>query len=282
MLAAAERVPRERRLPPALVVGVVTLALILIGSLAAPYATTFSYDTMNVLGRMRPPDGVHWLGTDEFGRDVFSRVLRGGAASIGLGVAATAFSFAIGVPLGLLGGYLRGWLDDALMRMVDIVVSVPPIILGLLILATTAPSAWKAALAVGIIYVPILLRMSRSVALSLAQDEFILAARTRGEGLGWILFREILPNALPPLIVETSLRISFAILLGAAFSFLGLGTQPPSSDWGLMIAEARPYLEQAPWIALAPGVALCITVIAINLVGEGLRQFLDVRSHART
>ena len=111
-----------------------------------------------------------------------------------------------------------------------------------------------------------------------AQEEFILAARTRGEGLGWILFREILPNALPPLVVETSLRISFAILLGAVFSFLGLGTQPPSSDWGLMIAEARPYLEQAPWIALAPGVALCVTVISINLVGEGLRQFLDVRS----
>ena len=280
MLAVAEHQPRRTPLPPALAAGLAILALILIGSLAAPYLTSFRYDAMNVLGRMRPPDGVHWLGTDEFGRDVLSRVLHGGATTIGLGVAATALSFAVGVPLGLLSGYLRGWLDDALMRMVDIIVSVPPIILGLLVLATTAPSSWKAALAVGVVYVPILLRMARSVALSLAQDEFILAARTRGEGLGWILFREILPNALPPLIVETSLRISFAILLGAAFSFLGLGTQPPSSDWGLMIAEARPYLEQAPWIALAPGIALCITVIAINLVGEGLRQRLDVRSHA--
>lgn len=281
MLAVAEHRSRRRHLPPTLVVGLAIVALILIASLAAPYVASFQFDAMNVLGRMRPPDGMHWLGTDEFGRDVLSRVLNGGATSIGLGVAATAFSFAIGVPLGLLGGYLRGWPDDALMRMVDIVVSVPPIILGLLILATTAPSAWKAALAVGIIYVPILLRMSRSVALSLAQDEFILAARTRGEGLAWILFREILPNAMPPLIVETSLRVSFAILLGAAFSFLGLGTQPPSSDWGLMIAEARPFLEQAPWIALAPGIALCVTVIAINLTGEGLRQLLDVSSHRR-
>ena len=278
---ADSRQPRGR-LPTTLLVGTTLLALILFGSLAAPLLAPFRFDTMNVLARMRPPDAGHWLGTDEFGRDVFSRVLHGGSTSIGLGVGATAFSFVIGVPLGLVGGYVRGWRDDAIMRTVDILVSIPPVVLGLLILATTTPSVWKAALAVGIIYVPVLIRLSRSVTLSLAQEEFILAARTRGEGLPWILFREILPNALPALVVETSLRVSFAILLGAAFSFLGLGTQPPSSDWGLMIAESRPYLEQAPWTALAPGIALCITVISINLVGEGLRQLLDVRNHSRS
>lgn len=282
MPAHAERLPAHRKLPTALVVGATLVALILFASLAAPLLAPFRLDTMNVLGRMRPPDGVHWFGTDEFGRDVFSRVLYGGTTSIGLGVAATAFAFIVGVPLGLLGGYLRGWRDDAIMRMVDILVSIPPVILGLLILATTSPSVWKAALAVGIIYVPVLIRLSRSVTLSLAQEEFILAARTRGEGLPWILFREILPNAMPSLVVETSLRVSFAILLGAAFSFLGLGTQPPSSDWGLMIAESRAYLEQAPWIAIAPGLVLCATVISVNLVGEGLRQLLDVRNHSRT
>lgn len=282
MPAHADARPSRGRLPTTLLVGTTLLALILLGSLAAPLLAPFRFDTMNVLARMRPPDAVHWLGTDEFGRDVFSRVLHGGSTSIGLGVGATAFSFVIGVPLGLVGGYVRGWRDDGIMRTVDILVSIPPVVLGLLILATTTPSVWKAALAVGIIYVPVLIRLSRSVTLSLAQEEFILAARTRGEGLPWILFREILPNALPALVVETSLRVSFAILLGAAFSFLGLGTQPPSSDWGLMIAESRPYLEQAPWTALAPGIALCITVISINLVGEGLRQLLDVRNHSRS
>lgn len=274
----AERLPGRRTLPPALFIGGALFAFILLGSLAAPIFTPFRFDAMDVMSRMRPPDATHWLGTDEFGRDILSRVLHGGSTSIGLGIAATAFAFAIGVPLGLLGGYIQGRWDDVIMRTVDILVSIPPIMLGLLILATTTPGVWKAALAVGIIYVPILVRLSRSVALSLAQEEFILAARTRGEGLPWILFREILPNALPPLVVETSLRVSFAILLGSVFSFLGLGTQPPSSDWGLMIAEARAYLEQAPWIALAPGIALCATIISINLIGEGLRQFLDVRS----
>jgi peptide/nickel transport system permease protein len=278
MLVHAERLPVRRTLPPALLIGGTLFAFILLGSLAAPIFTPFRFDAMDVMARMRPPDATHWLGSDEFGRDVLSRVLHGGSTSIGLGVAATAFAFAIGVPLGLLGGYIRGRWDDVIMRTVDILVSIPPIMLGLLILATTTPGVWKAALAVGIIYVPILVRLSRSVALSLAQEEFILAARTRGEGLPWILFREILPNALPPLVVETSLRVSFAILLGSVFSFLGLGTQPPSSDWGLMIAESRAYLEQAPWIALAPGIALCATIISINLIGEGLRQFLDVRS----
>lgn len=281
MLASVEFRARPR-LPLPLVIGGSLLLAIVTASLVAPFVTTYRFDAMDVMARMKAPDSAHLLGTDEFGRDVLSRMLHGASTSIGLGLAATAFAFAIGVPLGLLGGYMRGRLDDAIMRTVDILVSIPPVMLGLLILASTSPGVWKAALAVGIIYIPILIRLSRSVALSLAQEEFILAARTRGEGLGWILFREILPNALPPLVVETSLRISFAILLGAVFSFLGLGTQPPSSDWGLMIAEARPYLEQAPWIALAPGVALCVTVISINLVGEGLRQLLDVRNHSGT
>lgn len=278
MPALSDHTSLRRRWPLPLLLGTGLLIVIATASFAAPFIASFRYDAMNVMGRLRPPDSLHWLGTDEFGRDVLSRVLHGGATSIGLGVAATTFAFVIGVPLGLLGGYIRGRWDDVIMRSVDVLVSIPPIMLGLLILATTRPNVWKAALAVGIVYVPILLRLARGITLSLAQEEFILAARTRGEGLAWILFREILPNALPPLVVETSLRISFAILLAAAFSFLGLGTQPPSSDWGLMIAEARPYLEQAPWIALAPGIALCVTVISINLVGEGLRQLLDVRS----
>jgi peptide/nickel transport system permease protein len=248
---------------------------ILAASLLALFKTPYEFDAIGIAGRMEPPSYAHWLGADEFGRDVLSRMLRGGATSIGLGLAATIFSFVIGVPLGFFGGYVRGWRDNVLMRGVDIMISIPPVMLGLLILAMTTPSPWKASLAVGIIYVPIVLRLARSLSLSLAQEEFMLAARIRGEGLTWILFREILPNAAPTLIVEFSLRVGFAILFAAVFSFLGLGTQPPSSDWGLMISEARPYLEQAPWVALAPGIMICVTVFSINLLGEGLRRTFD-------
>ncbi|ALX20903.1 ABC transporter protein inner membrane protein [Bordetella pertussis] len=268
-------------LPMALVVGTLMLAAIVLVSLGAPWLAQYDFDAMDAAARMLPPSPQHWLGTDEFGRDVFSRVLYGGTTSILLGVSATALSFVVGVPLGLLAGYLRGWIDDTVMRAVDIVISVPPVMLGLLILASTDPSLWKAALAVGIIYTPIMIRLARGMTLSLANEEFITAARARGEGLAWILLREILPNALPPLVVEASLRVSFAILLGAVFSFLGLGTQPPSSDWGLMVAEARPYLERAPWVALSPGLAICLTVIAVNLMGEGLRKRLDARGEQR-
>nr|WP_057049985.1 ABC transporter permease [Bordetella pertussis] len=265
----------------ALVVGTLMLAAIVLVSLGAPWLAQYDFDAMDAAARMLPPSPQHWLGTDEFGRDVFSRVLYGGTTSILLGVSATALSFVVGVPLGLLAGYLRGWIDDTVMRAVDIVISVPPVMLGLLILASTDPSLWKAALAVGIIYTPIMIRLARGMTLSLANEEFITAARARGEGLAWILLREILPNALPPLVVEASLRVSFAILLGAVFSFLGLGTQPPSSDWGLMVAEARSYLERAPWVALSPGLAICLTVIAVNLMGEGLRKRLDARGEQR-
>jgi len=153
--------------------------------------------------------------------------------------------------------------------------------LGLLVLAVTPPALWKTAVAVGFVYIPQIARLARSVTLSLANEDFIQAAKARAESTTYILFREILPNALPPLIVEASLRVTYAILLGSALSFLGLGAQPPSSDWGLMIAEARSFLDRAPWIALAPGAAMCLLVIGINLLGDGARERLDPRLKSR-
>jgi peptide/nickel transport system permease protein len=197
-----------------------------------------------------------------------------------MGLGATAISFVLAVPLGLLAGYARGWLDEAIMRVMDVLMSFPPILLGLLILAVTPPNLWKAMVAVGIVYVPAIVRLTRGVTLEIGQEEFIDAARARGDGTAYILFREILPNAWPPLAVEAGLRITFAILLGAALSFLGMGAQPPSSDWGLMISDARPYLDSAPWVVLAPGIAMSITVIGINLLGDGLRLLLDPRLSA--
>jgi peptide/nickel transport system permease protein len=159
--------------------------------------------------------------------------------------------------------------------------AVPPIMLGLLVLAVTPPALWKTALAVGFVYIPPIARLARSVTLTLANEEFIQAAKARAESNSYILFREILPNAWPPLIVEASLRVTYAILLGSALSFLGLGAQPPSSDWGLMISEARSFIDRAPWIALAPGFAMCLLVTGINLLGDGARERLDPRLKSR-
>ncbi|MSO92376.1 MAG: ABC transporter permease [Rhodospirillales bacterium] len=267
----------RRTLPTSLIWGLVITVIVVLAAMLAPLIAPYPFDKMHILSRLKPPSAQFWLGTDEFGRDVFSRMLMGARLSLFMGFSATALSLAIGVPLGLIAGYYRGRLDEALMRTMDVLMSFPPILLGLLILAVTKPSLWKAALAVGFVYVPIIVRVTRSVTLGLVHEEFTLAARARGEHATYILAAEILPNAWPPIAVEGSLRITFAILLGAALSFLGVGAQPPSSDWGLMISEARPFVDSAPWIALAPGVAMCVTVIGINLLGDGLRELLDPR-----
>ena len=265
----------------ALLIGGATVAAIVALALLAPWLAPFPFDAFDVAHRLEPPGPAHWLGTDEFGRDVLSRMLRGALYSLAMGFGATAVSLGIGVPLGLSAAYRRGAVEETIMRAVDLMIAMPPILLGLLILAVTSPSVWKTTLAVGLIYVPIMTRLARAVALGVMQEEFIAAARARGEGALYILAAEVLPNAWPPIIVEAALRVTFAILLGSALSFLGLGSQPPGSDWGLMIAEARPFLDQAPWIALGPGVALCLLLVGINLLGDGLRQWLDPRLRHR-
>jgi peptide/nickel transport system permease protein len=206
---------------------------------------------------------------------VLSRVLAGAHLSLAIGFGAMLLSLVVGVPLGLYAAFNRAWPGAVIMRLADLMLSIPPILLGLLILAVTPPSTVKTIIAVGLVYVPIMIRLARAVALGLLQEDFVQAARARGEGAASILWREILPNAWPPLIVECGLRITFAILLGASLSFLGLGPQPPSSEWGLMIAESRQFMDQAPWLALAPGLCLCALLIAVNVAGEGLRARLD-------
>jgi peptide/nickel transport system permease protein len=269
-----------RRVPATLVIGGLVLIAIVVVAIVATFITPYPYDEMNILVRLKPPSVAHWFGTDEYGRDVLSRTLIGARPTLLMGFGATAFSLLVGVPLGLLAGYRRGRVDEAIMRAMDVLMSFPPILLGLLVLAVTTPSLWKAMLAVGIVYVPPIVRLTRSVTLDIAQEEFILAAQARGDSAWRILLAEILPNAWPPIAAEGSLRITFAILLGAALSFLGLGAQPPSADWGLMISEARAFIEKAPWITLAPGILMCITVIAVNLLGDGLREVLDPRMRA--
>ncbi len=269
------------RPPSVLLVGGVLLALVVAACLLGAVWTPFDPTAFSVRARLQPPGPLHPFGTDEFGRDVLSRVLAGGYLSLATGAGAMAISLVVGVPLGLLAAFHRGWTDEAIMRGVDLLISLPPVMLGLLVLAVTPPSLWKTIAVVGLVYVPILVRLTRAVALGLLEEEFVQAARARGEGALPILWHEILPNAWPPIIVECGLRVTFAILLGAALSFLGLGPQPPASEWGLMIAGGRDFLTQAPWICLAPGLCLCVLLVSVNLVGEGLRERLDPRSTRR-
>ena len=272
------------RTPSPFALGGTLLLVIAAAAIVGIWVTPYDPAAFSVKVRLQPPSVPHPFGTDEFGRDVLSRVLAGGHLSLATGFGAMAISLLVGVPLGLLAAFHRGVVQEIIMRSVDLLISLPPILLGLLVLAVTPPSLAKTIAAVGLVYVPIMVRLTRAVALGLLEEDFVQAARARGEGAVPILWHEILPNAWPPIIVECGLRVTFAILLGSALSFLGLGPQPPASEWGLMIAEGRNFLTQAPWVCLAPGLCLCVLLVSVNLVGEGLREKLDPqllgRAHA--
>jgi peptide/nickel transport system permease protein len=276
-VAAAPR----RRLPGILVVGLTVLTLVAVLAVIGIWFTPYDPSAFAVRSRLGPPSLPHPFGTDEFGRDVLSRVLAGAHLSLAIGFGAMLISLLLGVPLGLLAAFHRGALEELIMRSVDLLISLPPILLGLLVLAVTPPSLGKTIIAVGLVYIPILVRLSRAVGLGLLEEDFVQAAFARGEGAVAILWYEILPNAWPPIIVECGLRVTFAILLGSALSFLGLGPQPPSSEWGLMIAESRTFLTRAPWVGLAPGICLSLLLVSVNLVGEGLRESLDPQLSGR-
>lgn len=268
---------RRRRMPRPLLLGATIVGVVVVVAIVGPLVSPFPYDEIHVHSRFTGPDLTYLLGTDEYGRDVLSRTLFGTRLSLFLGFSATLVSLVLGVPMGLLAGYSRGRIDEMIMRCLDVLISFPPIMLVLLLLSVTDPALWKTSSAIGLLFTPAIARITRSVTLSLVAEEFIVAAHARGESTLYILIREILPNAWPPIIVEASLRVTFAILVGAVLSFLGFGVQPPSADWGLMISQARTFLSQAPWIALAPGFAMCVTVVGVNLLGDGLREYLDPR-----
>jgi peptide/nickel transport system permease protein len=281
LVAAAPAIRRGRRLPTALVIGGALVLILIVVAASAQWIAPYPYDQMHIRDRFLPPSLYYLAGTDEYGRDVFSRLLFGSQLSLALGVTATLISMGIGVPLGLIAGYRRGVTDELVMRSLDVMLAFPPIMLVLLILAVTPPSLMKTAIAIGVLAVAPIARVTRSVTLDLMSGEFIEAARARGERLRYLLMRELLPNVWPVLMVEASLRVVFAVLLGAVLSFLGFGVQPPAADWGLMISNGRAFVETAPWISLAPGIAMSVTVIGISLVGDGLREMLDPKLGSR-
>lgn len=242
-----------------------------LGPIVAPYDPNATH----VIDRFAEPGGKYLLGTDHLGRDLLSRVIMGGRVSLLLGFASTGLALAVGVPVGLTAGYLRGRVDEVLMRFMDLLMSIPTLLLGLLILTILPPHLVNIVLAIGIVYTPRIARVVRSATLSVRTQEFVLAAQARGESKRHIMFNEILPNILPPIVVEGSIRVGFAILVGTSLSFLGLGAQPPNPDWGYMISTARQHMFQSPWFLLWPSLSLGTTIFAMNTIGDGLRDVLD-------
>ena len=247
--------------------------LAVIGPWLAPYPPTeFHYDETGVLQQHTAPCWQFWLGTDQFGRDVLSRVMSGATSLIMVSGAGTALGIALGTIVGMSSAYKGGWVDEVVMRVADGIMSFPALLLTLLVLTSLGPSQVNIAAIIGVLSMPRVARVVRSRVVSLKTREFVESARLRGEGASYIIFREILPNALPVLGVEASIRLSYAILAVSALGFLGMGVQPPSSDWGLMIAQSREFLNIAPWVALAPAVAVASLVVGINLLSDGIRQ----------
>lgn len=255
--------------------GLLLLVPLVAGSLLGPFVVPHDPTTTNLADKNAAPNSEYLLGTDHLGRDLLSRVLLGGRTSLFLGVAATALGLVLGVPIGLFAGYSGGRVDEVIMRLMDVLMSFPSLLLALLVLTVLSSSIWNAIMAIGVVSAPKIARVVRGSTLSVKQEEFVQAARARGESDSYIMFGEILPNILPPIIVEGSIRVGFAILVGTSLSFLGLGTQPPNPDWGYMIATARDHIWNTVWFLVWPSIALGATVVGFNLLGDGLRDVLD-------
>jgi len=252
----------------AMVVVVMFVVFALLAELIAPYPP----DQVHITARMQPPSAEFWLGTDNMGRDLLSRVIHGTRGVLVTSVLAASLGVIWGTIVGLTSGYVGGWFDEITMRLVDALLALPSILLALLLLARLGASRLSIVLGIGIVYTPTVARVVRSAVLAIKNMEFVLAARLRGETTAYILFREILPNIWSPIVVEASVRTSYAILLTASFGFLGLGVQEPEPDWGLMVSRARDYIQVAPWMAIVPVVAISLLVISLSIVADGLRE----------
>lgn len=248
--------------------------LVVLANVISPY----SPEAMNYSDVLRPPNWAHWFGTDRYGRDILSRTLIGGQITLAFGSGSVAICFLVGLPTGLAAAYYGGIVDQVIMRVMDVLMSFPTVLLGLLILIVAGPNLSTLILAVGIVYSPRTTRVVRSAALTLRDAPFVEAARARGENDAYVMFREILPLCMGPIIVEFCIRLGYTILLGASLNYLGLGVQPPEADWGALVYEARPQMLQAPWTALFPILFISTLVASLHLVGEGIDSALKRRA----
>ncbi|HET6367460.1 MAG TPA: ABC transporter permease [Pseudomonadales bacterium] len=265
-----------RRSHVGLVGAVLVCAFVLVAALApllSPYDPV-SADFANVLS---PPTRAHPFGTDDIGRDILSRVVYGSRISLQAGLFTVAVALSIGLPLGLVAGYLGGRVDNAIMRGLEVVLAFPGLVLALGITAVLGPKLIHALFAIGVVFVPNFARLIRAQVLSVKEHDFVAAARALGASDRRLVILHILPNCLAPLLVQSSFSVAFGILTEAALSFLGLGTQPPTPSWGIMLSMGRGYLEQAPWLGAFPGIAIFLAVLGFNLLGDGIRDALDPR-----
>jgi len=260
------------------VIGLAVLVVFILAALLAPWIAPHDPLKANFLAVRKAPSLVYWLGTDELGRDLFSRLLWGARSSLVAGGVSVAIAMVIGVPLGLLAGYFGGKLDAVISRIMEALLSCPFLVLAIALGAFLGPSLTNAMIAIGLSAMPIFSRLTRGQVLAIRHEDYLEGAQAIGLPDRWIILRYVLPNVLSPLVVQATLTIASAILAEASLSFLGLGQQPPSPSWGSMLNTAKNFMEQAPWMSIAPGVAIYITVLCFNLLGDGLRDALDPKS----
>lgn len=251
------------------------LAVLVLIAVLAPVLAPHSQDAIDSSRIFAKPDLSHPFGSDDLGRDVFSRVLYAYRVSLSIAIGSVLLAMAVGVPIGIIAGYVGGWTDLVLMRGVDLLLAFPALLLAISLIAILGPGSGVALLAIAIIYVPIMARVVRSSVLVVRGQPYVLGARTRGASHLAIIRGHVLPNSIGPALVQASVLMAFAIVIEAALSFLGLGSQPPTPELGLMLAEGNNYLTKAPWVEIFPGLAIALTVLAFNLIGDGLRRSFD-------
>ncbi|GHG83866.1 ABC transporter permease [Pseudodonghicola xiamenensis] len=265
-----------------LILGGFLSCLVVLAALVSFIWTPYDVAAMDIPAKLRPPSASHWFGTDHFGRDMFSMIMVGARTSIAVALVAVGIGMALGIPLGLMAAARKdSWLDELIMRGNDLVFAFPSLVIAILITAILGPGAINAIIAIGIFNIPVFARITRGAALSLWEREFIMAARVAGKSQTRISFEHILPNVLNLLIVQGTIQFSLGILAEAGLSYVGLGAQPPVPSWGRMLADAQTMVSLAPHMALIPGLAIVLTVLGLNLLGDGLRDLLDPRLRVR-
>jgi peptide/nickel transport system permease protein len=273
MRRAAARLVRQ---PASVVAGLVILTFVAV-ALLAPWIAPFDPAKASYMLVRRAPSAAHWLGTDEVGRDVLSRIVWGARSSMLAGAVPVVVALLLSVPLGVLSGYAGGWIDMVVMRITDALLAVPYLIVAIALAAFLGPDLWNAMLAIAIASLPVFLRLARAAAMTAKAEDYVEAARAVGSSHLRIAFVHVLPNMLPPLLVQASVMAAHAIIAEASLSFLGLGQQPPAPSWGSMLNAAQRHMAAAPWMAIAPGAVIFTIVIALNVFGDGLRDALNPR-----
>jgi ABC-type dipeptide/oligopeptide/nickel transport system permease subunit len=261
----------------AAVAGAIIVGAFVLLAILAPLVAPFDPSKTNFAALRKPPSAIYWLGTDEIGRDILSRLIHGGIASLYAGVVSVFIALAVGMPIGLIAGWFGGWADALISRATDALLAVPFLILAIALAAALGPSLTNAMIAIGLSQVPIFVRLTRGQVLAVKTEDFVEGARAVGVPNTLILLRHITPNILAPLLVQATLTVATAIIAEASLSFLGLGQQPPAPSWGSMLNTAKNYMDSAPWMSISPGLAICLVVLGFNLLGDGLRDALDPR-----